>query len=100
MSRRLRYFANPYPDFDGRQPVQIDPEVWKRHALDVADNIQQNFPNVLTSDDGGLYVGSGILFNSDFVIVFQRQAKVNIVKIKDLKYEIEHDKRSTNLSNM
>jgi hypothetical protein len=59
MSRRLRYFANPYSDFEGRQPVQIDPEVWKRHALDVADNIQQNFPKVFSSDDGGLYVGSG-----------------------------------------
>jgi hypothetical protein len=37
---------------------------------------------VFSSDDGGLYVGSGNWFNSDFVIVFQRQAKTNIVKIK------------------
>jgi hypothetical protein len=59
MARGLRYFANPYPDLDERELVQVGPEVWKSHALDIAIDIQKNGRTVLHSVDGGLYVGPG-----------------------------------------
>ena len=62
MSRRTRYFDNPYPDYDGRNAVQVNPEVWTRQALSLALNIQQNGRSVLQAVDGGLYVGSGAQF--------------------------------------
>ena len=59
MARALRYFANPYPDLDGQELLQVSPEVWKMHALDIANDIQKNCQTVLSSVDGGLYVGTG-----------------------------------------
>ena len=59
MARGLRYFANPYPDLDGLELVQVSPEVWKTHALDIANDMQKNCRTVLSSVDGGLYVGTG-----------------------------------------
>jgi hypothetical protein len=61
MSRRLRYFDNPYPDYDPRNPIQVSPEIWRRQAFNLAETIQQNRQKVLDSVDGGLYVGSGII---------------------------------------
>ena len=52
----MRYFANPYRDYDGTE-VQVNPEVWLNKSRSVANVILSNIKHVESSIDGGLYVG-------------------------------------------
>ena len=52
----MRYFPNPYRDFDGTE-VQINAQVWLNKAKNVANVILSNIKHVESNIDGGLYVG-------------------------------------------
>ena len=52
----MRYFANPYHDYDGTE-VHVNPEVWLNKSRSIANVILSNIKHVESSIDGGLYVG-------------------------------------------
>ena len=54
----MRYFPNPYPDFDPSHVTQNDPQIYLQKAKDISNFIISNFNYVEQSNlDGGLYVG-------------------------------------------
>ena len=59
----MRYFPNPYQDYQIGSPFQIDSQLWLTKAQEVAKLIFNHKKHAESNLDGGLYVGpSGIAY--------------------------------------
>lgn len=59
----MRFFNNPYSDYDMRQEVVVDSDLWNKRVDEVASDILSHGQQVERPFDGGLYVGPvGVAF--------------------------------------
>lgn len=61
MSGRLRYFRNPYPDYDGSgREVKVDNRMLMAKCSEIIKDILDHRSEIEGHADGGVYVGPGI----------------------------------------
>lgn len=84
MGSRLRYFKNPYPDYDGSQDVNIDLKNWTSKCKEIILDILVHRAEIENNVDGGIYVGPG----TSITLLFIGQSNTENLFIAGVAYSL------------